>query len=223
MPEYVYALTNPAMPGIVKVGKTQDVQQRVRNLSSHSGVPVPFEIELAVKVEDAKRLEDALFSVLRGSRVNQKREFFEVDVEDLRSVLVECGEDVTTSLDPRQGGDPLEDQSDGDEDRPPPLDDDDFAAGARLRRRRPPLNFEDLHIQIGAQLVSTREGANGQPQSAEVIAPKHVRFQDKRMSLTQATRLVLGRDYDVSPLPYWRTEDGWLLQSIYDDHHGPPQ
>ena len=39
----VYVLTNPAMPGIVKIGRTQsDLGSRLSQLYS-TGVPVPFE------------------------------------------------------------------------------------------------------------------------------------------------------------------------------------
>ena len=39
----VYVLTNPAMPGMVKIGKTtRDVTHRLKDLYS-TGVPLPFE------------------------------------------------------------------------------------------------------------------------------------------------------------------------------------
>ena len=223
MPEYVYVLSNAAMPGIVKVGFTKNVAQRIRYLSAHSGVPVPFDLELAAEVTDAKRVEDALHSVLQGSRVNPKREFFEADPEDLRIILTACGDDVTASVDPRQAVGGTDDELVVDDEKPQPIDEDDFAAGARLRRRRPPLDFDELGIERGTQLVFRREEPDGPSVRAEVIEPKHVRFRDERMSLTQATRLALRRDYGVAPLTHWRTEDGRLLQDIYDDHHGPPR
>ena len=43
MPEIVYLLTNPTMPDQVKIGRTSDLESRLRSLSTHSGVPVPFE------------------------------------------------------------------------------------------------------------------------------------------------------------------------------------
>ena len=50
----VYALTNPAMPGLVKIGKTSrdDPQARMKELYNSSGVPLPFECVIAVEVED---------------------------------------------------------------------------------------------------------------------------------------------------------------------------
>ena len=49
----VYVLTNPAMPGLVKIGKTtqNDVTTRISQLYT-TGVPLPFDCEYAVKVAD---------------------------------------------------------------------------------------------------------------------------------------------------------------------------
>lgn len=43
MPEIIYVLTNEAMPGLVKVGLTNDsVEARLSQLSTASGVPLSF-------------------------------------------------------------------------------------------------------------------------------------------------------------------------------------
>ncbi len=49
----VYVLTNPAMSGLVKIGKTSkdDVQARMSQLHT-TGVPLPFECRFAIEVED---------------------------------------------------------------------------------------------------------------------------------------------------------------------------
>ena len=63
MSRIVYALTNPAMPGIVKIGKTDRDNPKVRmNELYTTGVPLPFECPIAVEVDDeqAGRLDKAL-------------------------------------------------------------------------------------------------------------------------------------------------------------------
>ena len=53
----VYVLTNPAMPNMVKIGKTtRDVELRLADLYS-TGVPLPFECEYAAKVKDVDKTE----------------------------------------------------------------------------------------------------------------------------------------------------------------------
>ena len=46
----VYVLSNPAMPDIVKIGKTRDINQRLSSLYS-TGVPLPFKCVYAKEVE----------------------------------------------------------------------------------------------------------------------------------------------------------------------------
>ena len=59
----VYVLTNPCMPGIVKIGMTekQSIEKRMKDLYG-TGVPLPFVCKYAccVKASDCKRIEQAL-------------------------------------------------------------------------------------------------------------------------------------------------------------------
>jgi T5orf172 domain len=54
---YIYVLTNPAMPGLVKIGHTTDVQRRVKELSTATGVPSTFVVELFQLTADAAETE----------------------------------------------------------------------------------------------------------------------------------------------------------------------
>ena len=58
MPNIVYVLTNPAMPGIVKIGMTDrlEVQPRMRDLYT-TGVPLPFDCVIAREIEDKEAAE----------------------------------------------------------------------------------------------------------------------------------------------------------------------
>lgn len=51
----VYVLSNEAMPGLVKIGRTNrdDLEVRLRELYT-TGVPLPFKCEYACKVADYK-------------------------------------------------------------------------------------------------------------------------------------------------------------------------
>ena len=59
----VYLLTNPVMPGLVKIGMTtqEDIDKRMKELYT-TGVPVPFECKSACKVKksDCLKIEKAL-------------------------------------------------------------------------------------------------------------------------------------------------------------------
>ncbi|MEP3523991.1 MAG: GIY-YIG nuclease family protein [Hyphomicrobiales bacterium] len=196
----VYLLTNPAMPGIVKIGKTTRESPTVRiNELYTTGVPVPFECSLAVKVENEITVEQALHVAFGPYRINPRREFFQIDPEQAMSVLRVMGlEDVTPEVNAENEV----------------IDRTDRDAGQRLKKkRRPPMNFEEMGIPIGYELLNNRSG-----KIAVVMEPKKVRFNDEICSLTQATRVAheLTPDYAIQPGPHW-TFDGQNLTEIYDN------
>ena len=99
MPNIVYALTNPAMPGLVKIGMTDrpDVQRRMADLYT-TGVPLPFDCIIAREIQDreAAEIERALHTAFGPNRVNASREFFQVESEQIEVLLqVMPGRDVT--------------------------------------------------------------------------------------------------------------------------------
>tara|TARA_B100000242_G_scaffold275706_1_gene230986 strand:- start:415 stop:618 length:204 start_codon:yes stop_codon:yes gene_type:complete len=59
----VYVLTNPAMPNMVKIGKTmRDVELRLADLNS-TGVPLPIECDYAARVKDVDKTEKRFHKV----------------------------------------------------------------------------------------------------------------------------------------------------------------
>ena len=60
----VYLLTNPVMPGLVKIGMTtqEDIDKRMKELYT-TGVPVPFECQFACKVKkgDCAKIDKGVF------------------------------------------------------------------------------------------------------------------------------------------------------------------
>tara|TARA_Y100001934_G_C11970077_1_gene593608 strand:+ start:96 stop:704 length:609 start_codon:yes stop_codon:yes gene_type:complete len=86
MPEIIYLLTNPSMPDLVKVGRTSDLETRMRALYN-SSTPVPFECFYACEVDDAEEAERRIHNAFGDNRVNPKREFFRINPERIREVL----------------------------------------------------------------------------------------------------------------------------------------
>lgn len=196
---YVYVLTNPAMPGMVKIGKTSadDPADRASTLYS-TGVPLPFDVEFAARVEDASKVERALHNAFKDNRVNPRREFFRIDpdqaVEILRLLDVEDATDevraeVTSSV-----------------------GSDEIAATKRFVSRRPPLNFDEMSIPVGSALTFRREPSN----QVIVVEAKKVDYLGEHMGLSRATKELLGVDYYVAPTPYWEFE-GRSLTDIYNE------
>ena len=95
----IYILTNEAFPDYVKIGVTdrENVSQRAKELST-SGVPLPFEVFYARRVEK-EGVERQVHEILDDYRVNPKREFFEISREKARLLLdLIDGEDVTPGV-----------------------------------------------------------------------------------------------------------------------------
>ena len=87
----VYVLSNPAMPDIVKIGKTKDINQRLSSLYS-TGVPLPFKCVYAKEVENMGYAEEKLHAGLGSRRVNEKREFFKISEDELIHLFDRAGQ-----------------------------------------------------------------------------------------------------------------------------------
>jgi hypothetical protein len=74
--EYVYILTNPAMPDWVKVGKSNNVLRRINDLNC-TAVPLPFECFACLKVpaDNVMNVERGLQTFL-GYSFQKEKEFF---------------------------------------------------------------------------------------------------------------------------------------------------
>ena len=85
---WVYVLTNPAMPGLVKIGlTTRNPSARAAELTAATGVPAPFVIAWCRAVSDCAFVESAVHRLLDDRRVSGKREFFRCDVKTARQVI----------------------------------------------------------------------------------------------------------------------------------------
>jgi hypothetical protein len=139
MPDTVYILTNEAMPGLIKIGLAADsVEARLTNLSSHTGVPLPFECYFAAEVKDGARIEKTLHQLFAEARINPKREFFRLDPEKV-VLAISIGEfkEVTP------GGAQVEPE--------------EQEALEKVKARRPKLRLEAIGIKPGDVLSFSRD------------------------------------------------------------------
>lgn len=89
---YIYALINPSLHGLVKVGKTvKEPEIRAKEISSDTGVPTPFIVAYKVFVSDCDSAELHLHSLLqiKGFRINQNREFFNAPLDEIIGSMIE--------------------------------------------------------------------------------------------------------------------------------------
>ena len=85
---WVYVLTNPTMPGLCKIGYTKKPpEERVKEISRGTGVPMPFEVAWAFKCFDGDILEREVHKYLDGYRENADREFFRIPLEEAKQTI----------------------------------------------------------------------------------------------------------------------------------------
>lgn len=86
---YVYVLSNPAMPGIVKIGRTvRSAEERAAQIYQ-TGVPLPFVVEAQIATPDCEELELWAHENFDDCRVSQSREFFAVAPEKAKKFLAD--------------------------------------------------------------------------------------------------------------------------------------
>ena len=197
----VYVLTNPAMPGLVKIGQTtNEIINRMNDLNT-TGVPFPFDCLFACEVDDCKVVENALHKAFYPYRVNPRREFFEIDPDQAIVILrLFSKKDVTPAVSAEI------DKS---------VSAVEKEASEHYKTRRPPLNFTQMGIPIGAKLVFSYDEI-----SAEVYVSSDRKVKaadsDEEKFLSQVTREILELDYNVNPTRYWNYE-GKSLNAYYNE------
>jgi hypothetical protein len=79
---YIYFLSNPAMPGLLKIGFTaRDLFERLSELRTTS-VPLPFVLEAAFHVNRPTECERLIHKALEQYRHTGDREFFQIGLRD---------------------------------------------------------------------------------------------------------------------------------------------
>jgi hypothetical protein len=197
--EIVYVLSNPAMEGLVKIGKTtqSDIANRMRQLYT-TGVPLPFECEYACRVDDCSKVEKAFHLAFGNSRINSSREFFQIEPERVISILQLLSvEDVTPQVEDYLSEDVTIEEK---------------ASAKKMKsNRRPNMNFIEMGIPVGATLKYKEDDIQ-----VTVAEEKKVNYNGNISSLTGVTREIMGLDYSVQPAPHW-TYDGRALTDIYNE------
>ena len=170
MPDIVYILINEAMPGYTKIGRTTNLEQRIRSLDTTS-TPLPFECFYAATVNDANFVEKKLHDAFDDHRVRSNREFFEISPERVVAALqLAAIEDITPNQDFVETA-------------------EDKKALDKARERRSAFNFKMVGIPIGSTLTFSRDDNI----TCQVIDNKNVEFEGEKTSLSAAAREVLHR------------------------------
>ena len=177
----VYVLSNPAFDRYVKVGRTIDLEQRLRQLDNTS-IPLPFRCEFAIEVDDEVEAERLVHQAFADVRVRSSREFFEIEPQRVIAALkLTGGKDVTPKEDVAEDAEGIE-------------------ALERTVAKRRSYSFDDAHVSVGDVLVYTRD----ESVTATVVADKKIEFEGEVTSLSRAALTLLHKDGYK-----WKQANGW--------------
>jgi hypothetical protein len=191
MAEIIYVLTNEAMDGLVKIGRTTtSVEQRIRELDNTS-VPLPFQCFYAGEVKDSAFVESHLHQAFSDKRVRSNREFFRIDPNQVKAAIqIADPADVTPRVDV------VVDASDVQA----------LKKAAANEERRSRLRFTELGVPVGAVLTFTKDPAY----TCTVVSDGKVNFELEVLSPSAAALKVvrkLGYQWvAVSGSDYWMYE-----------------
>ena len=195
----VYILINQSMPDLIKVGITDDLERRMKELDK-TGTPLPFECFYAVEIDEsvAPKIEKKIHEGFDDKRIRQNREFFSATPEQAKSILeiaeIMGGKDVT----------PKEDIVETPQDK---------QALENAKKQRSRFNFQMIDLQPGTILKFRKD----ETITCEVHDDTKIKFRDKITSLSNAAEIILkemGYDWSAYQGPRWWMFEGKNLRDI---------
>ena len=196
----VYILTNQAMIDTIKIGITDNLERRVKELDNTS-VALPFECYYAVEVKDASKIEKKIHEGLDDKRIRHNREFFNTTPEIAKSILeiaeIMGGKNVT----------PKKDIVENEQDK---------QALENSRKIRKKFNFSMINISPKTILEFSKDKTI----TCEVYDDSQVKFRDKVTSLSDAAYIVLkemGYDWSGVRGPSWWLYKGTSLSDLRNE------
>ncbi len=175
----VYIFTNDYMPGVVKIGLTNNsIEERLRGLDT-TGVPAPFRAHYAIECgEHYSNIEKQLHSAYTENRIRNNREFFEVEPENVVRTMkfyIEMG--LTEEIDV---SDEMVDES------------GNKTVKAKTPKRSGKFSFSEVGIEIGSELFFSRD----ENIKCIVFSDNTVEYKEKEYSLSSlAVKLLQDMGY----------------------------
>jgi len=197
MASIIYCLTNEAMQNFVKIGVTDNLQDRMRTLYT-TGLPFPFECIYAVEIEDGRRAEEFeqnLLEAFSKNRVNPKREFLEISRRQAIAAMgLIAGRNVTPQTNEENQ-----------------IDSTDAVAIQKYESRLPPFRFQYADVPIGAEIYFQDHTGI----TANVATQTRISYGGEQISLSGATLKVrerLGLHSPERATSAYRGPDWWCYE-----------
>ncbi|MDR2941611.1 MAG: GIY-YIG nuclease family protein [Treponema sp.] len=180
----VYILTNDSMPGIIKIGVTEQesIEERIKSLDNTS-IPTPFRFYFAIETDKHKEIENLIHNAFSDYRIRSNREFFEMDPERAVSALK-----ISGAPEIKLNNEMIDEK------------------GIIIKENIPKRNlkrfsFNFVNIPIGSELTYTRD----EDIKCNVVSDNEVEYNNKRYSLSKlADELLTQGGYN------WKSVQGPL-------------
>lgn len=191
--QIIYVLVNESMPNYIKIGKTTNLEARIKSLDSTS-IALPFECYYACQVGDMSFVERQLHEAFDDFRVRKNREFFTIAPERVVAVLkmVELKNITPKNLILNDKNDKVEDAK----------------AILQAKTRSPVFNFEMVGIKAGSVLT----WFDNEEITSVVVDNRKVRFNGKVVYPSNAAKSVKKVNYDINGTLYWLFEGETLAE-----------
>ena len=189
----IYILTNPSMSGYVKIGKTTNLEKRLKSLDK-TNMPLPFQCVFAAEVEGYDEIEKLLHDAFADARSRSTREFFEIDEQRAISALqIAKGKDVTPGKDVAEDAESLR-------------------ALEKAAKRREQFKFSLIGLKPGDELIYLKD----KEIKATIIDDRKILFEGEEVSLSQAAHTLFHRAgvtwKRINGLQYWEYDGETLSQ-----------
>ena len=180
----VYILTNDSMPGIVKIGMTEQetIEERIKSLDNTS-VPTPFRFYFAIDTKKHKEIEKLVHNAFSDYRVRNNREFFEMDPERAVSALK-----ISGASEIKLNNEMIDEKG-------------TVIEETMQKKYKKRFSFSFVNIPMGSELIYTRD----EDIKCKVINDNEVEYNGKNYSLSKlADELLRQNGYN------WKSVQGPL-------------
>ena len=189
----VYVISNPVM-SCIKIGQSSknDLDKRLTDLYT-TGVPMPFKCEYLAEVANEKFVETQLHKIFASFRINNKREFFDIDPQPvIEAIKLAEIKNLTPKTENYTEEENIEIE--------------------KIAKKQGTIDFEKLGVPDNAELIFTMD----EKYKCYVKYPNFVVFNGEEQSLTSAAKKVLhelGYKWNAAQGPkYWSYDEETILQ-----------
>ena len=168
MKKIIFILTNPEIPNLVKIGVTSNLTKYVRMLSTHPGVPAPFEIYFS-RVSSIDIIEENIQQDFANYCIDPERTFFRIDAEKaikIISYIFDSKKKSKYKTNPEQ-------------------------MRKHSGKRRLHFMFSLADVPVGAVLSFKKD----KEIKATVVDDKRIRFNGKITTLSDAAKWIMHRKF----------------------------